>query len=78
MNRAKKNWDPEVRRFFLNILSSVSLGTAWLMLFIMGGIYYELAFFNSKPIYSILFYIAILVGLFLLVRYLIRIWRSKT
>lgn len=78
MAEKQKNWDPGVKKFFLNILSSVSLGTAWLMTFIMAGIYYELAFFNSKPIYSVLFYAVMLISLILLVRYLIKIWKKES
>jgi len=74
----EKNWDPGVKKFFVKILNSISLGLLWMMACAMAGIYYELGYTNGKPlIYTILFYIGMAGSLFLLVRYLMKIWRDK-
>ena len=44
---------------------------------VIAGIYYELGYTNGKPvIYTILFYTGMLGSLFLLVRYLARLWKK--
>jgi len=72
------NWDPEVKKFFLKILNSISLGLFWLMACATAGLYYELGYTNGKPvIYTILFYAGMLISLFFLVRYLYNTWKSN-
>jgi hypothetical protein len=71
------NWDPEVKKFFLKILNSISLGLLWLMACATAGLYYELGYTNGKPvIYTILFYTGMLISLFFLIRYLYNTWKS--
>jgi hypothetical protein len=72
-----KNWDPEVRAFFLKILNSISLTLLWMLSCATTGIYYELGYTNGKPvIYTILFYAGMLITLFLLIRYLYKLWKN--
>ncbi|MEO6613747.1 MAG: hypothetical protein ABIT05_13230 [Chitinophagaceae bacterium] len=74
----ENNWDPEVKKFFLRILNSVSLGLLWMMACATAGIYYKLGYFNGQPvIFNILFYTAMLGTLWLLIRYLYRNWKDK-
>jgi hypothetical protein len=74
----ERNWDPEIKKFFLRILNSVSLGLCWMMASATAGIYYKLGYFNGQPlIYNILFYTCMLGSLGLLIRYLYRTWKDK-
>ena len=53
----ERNWDPEIKKFFVKILNSVALGLFWMMASAIAGIYYELGYTNGKPlIYTIIFY----------------------
>ena len=73
----EKNWDPGVKKFFVKILNSISLGLLWMLTCAIAGIYFQLGFINGKPIvYPILFYAAMVTSLFLLVRYLYKIWQK--
>jgi hypothetical protein len=75
MNERQRNWDPEVKKFFVKILNSVSLGLLWIMASATAGIYFELGYTKGKPIINaVLFYTAMVVTLFLLVRYLVKLW----
>ncbi len=74
----QRNWDPGVKKFFLKILNSVSLGLFWMMACATAGIYYKLGYFNGQPvIYNILFYAGMLGTLLLLIRYLYRNWKDE-
>lgn len=73
-----RNWDPEVRKFFIKILNSIALGLMWMMACAIAGIYYELAYTNGKPfVYTILFYAGMAGSLFLLILYLYRTWKER-
>ncbi|HPG10922.1 MAG TPA: hypothetical protein PLU37_05285 [Chitinophagaceae bacterium] len=70
------HWDPEVKEFFIKIIKSISYGLMWIMASATAGLYYELGYANGKPvIYTVIFYCCMIVTLWLLIRYLIRIWK---
>lgn len=72
------NWDPDVKKFLLNVLNSVSLVLLWMMACATAGIYFELGYTNGKPlIYTILFYAGMLITLLLLIRYLYNKWKNS-
>lgn len=72
----ESNWDPTIKKFFVQILNSIALGLFWMIACVIAGIYYELGYPNGKPvIYTILFYAGMFGSLFLLVRYLVRLWK---
>lgn len=74
----EQNWDPGVKKFFVKILNSISLTICWMMAAVLAGIYYELGDANGKPvIYTIIFYVATLLTLLLLIRYLVKTWKSS-
>ena len=74
----ERNWDPGVKKFFIKILNSISVGLLWMMACAMAGIYYELGYIQGKPVWQpLVFYTAMLVSLFFLIRYLVRIWSKK-
>jgi hypothetical protein len=72
----ESNWDPEVKKFFVKILNSISLGLFWMISAATTGIYLRLAYFDEKPvIYTILFYVIAAATLYLLIRYLYNLWK---
>lgn len=74
----EQNWDPGVKKFFVKILNSISLTICWMMAAVLAGIYYDLGTANGKPvIYTIIFYVATLLTLLLLIRYLYKTWKSS-
>jgi hypothetical protein len=73
----EQGWDPDVKKFLLKVLNSLSLVLLWLIACATAGIYFELGYTNGKPlIYTILFYAGMLISLILLLRYLYKIWRN--
>lgn len=73
----EKNWDPEVRKFFIRILNSIAIVLFWMMACATAGIFFELGYTNGKPvIYTILFYAGMLISLFFLIRYLYKVWKN--
>lgn len=74
----EKNWDPAVRKFFIKILNSISLGLIWILTGAIAGIYYELGFTSGKPLLTtIVFYAFMLITLVLLIFYLIKLWKNS-
>ena len=73
----EQGWDPDVKKFLLKVLNSISMSLLWLMASATGGIYYELGYSAGKPvIYTILFYTGMLISLFFLIRYLYNTWKQ--
>jgi hypothetical protein len=74
----EQGWDPDVKKFLLKVLNSISMSLLWLIACATGGIYYELGYSAGKPvIYTILFYAAMLISLLLLIRYLYNTWNKE-
>ena len=72
----ERGWDPDVKKFLLKVLNSITLSLLWLMGSVTAGIYYKLAYAGDNPlIYTILFYVVMLLSLFFLIRYLINLWK---
>ena len=70
----ERGWDPEVKKYFRKVLNSISLGLLWLMTMVTAGLYFELAY--ASGIYTILFYIVLVVSLGLLLWQYYRIWKK--
>ena len=71
------NWDPDVKKFLLKVLNSVSLVLLWMMASATAGIYFKLAYTNGRPVvYTILFYAGMFITLLLLLRYLYKTWKT--
>ena len=69
--------DPELKRYFLKIVSTVSYSVAFLMFVAMAGIYYGLAFVQGGlSAGNIIFYALLLLTFFFLLRYYVRLWRG--
>ena len=73
----ESGWDPDVKKFLLKILNSISWVLLWMIAAATAGIYFELAYSNGKPvIYTIIFYAVAVVTLFLLIRHLYKVWKN--
>jgi hypothetical protein len=74
----ERGWDPDVKRFLLKVLNSLSLGLAWLIACATAGIYFKLGYRGNRPfIYTIFFYTGMLTTLFFLLRYLYNTWKKE-
>lgn len=72
-----QNSDPDLRKYFRKIIHSLFYGLLWMAAGITAGIYYKLAFFDSKPaLYVVLFYIGLITTLAFLIRFYIKVWKS--
>lgn len=70
--------DPEVKRFFMKILSTFSMGLMWMFFVATAGFYFKLALVGKSWLwYNIVFYGISLLSLFLLLRYYVRLWGSS-
>ena len=70
----EQGWDPEVKKFFLRIINTVSWGLLWLMACATAGLYFQLAY--ERGIYTIIFYVLMAITFFLLLRYFFKIWKN--
>jgi uncharacterized protein with PQ loop repeat len=74
----ESGWDPDVKQFLIKILNSISLVLLWMIACATAGIYFQFGYTNGKPvIYTIIFYAAMAVTLFLLLRQLYKIWKKE-
>ena len=73
----ESGWDPEVKKYFRKIISSLSWGLLWLMSSVTAGLYFGLAYRRDIPVvYTILFYVFLAGSLFLLLKYYYRVWKD--
>jgi len=73
----EQGWDPDVKKYFIKILNTVSLGLLWMITCATAGIYYKLGYKNDKPmLYVFLFYIGMALSLALLIRWFYKIWKK--
>jgi hypothetical protein len=73
----EQGWDPEVKKFFQKIISTISYGILWLMSTVTAGIYFQLGWTGQRPLYAVvLFYIIAVVAFILLLRYYYRLWNK--
>lgn len=70
----EQGWDPEVKKFFLRIINTVSWGLLWLMACATAGLYFQLAY--ERGIYTIIFYVLMAITFYLLLRYFFKIWKN--
>ena len=68
--------EDDARYFFVKIMNTISWVFIWMMANVIAGIYFELAFFEGEPGWqNYLYYTALLVSFFFLIRYLRRKWK---
>ena len=74
----ESGWDPDVKKFLIKILNSISLVLLWMIACATAGIYYQLGYINGKPlIYTLLFYLGMALTLIFLLRHLYKIWNKE-
>ncbi len=67
--------EPEVRAFLIRILNTISMVLLWMIVNLVAGVKYNLAFFEGTPAwYHYLYYVFFIVSLALLIRYLYKKW----
>jgi hypothetical protein len=71
----EQGWDPEVKKYFRKIMSTIGYGLLWLMTVLTAGFYFGLAY-RRDTLFSILFYAVFAVSLFFLIRYYYRTWKK--
>lgn len=72
----ERGWDPEVKKYLKKVIQTISWGLLWLMAAVTAGIYFELGYTSGKPVIgTILFYAGLVISLFLLIRYLYKLWK---
>lgn len=73
----EQGWDPEVKKYFVKILNSISIGLLWLMAMVTAGLYFQLGYRTNRPaFFNVLFYFVLLVSLFFLIRYYYKTWKK--
>ena len=71
----ESGWDPGVKTFFVKILNSIALGLMWMLSVATAGLYFGLAY--EKPVIAcVIFYLIAAGTLFLLIRYLLKLWKN--
>lgn len=76
--RVMSNWmDPEVKKYFRKIMSSLSVGLLWLLANVTAGIYFKLGIVEEKvTILNILFFIFLPGSLLLMLFYFYKLWKK--
>ena len=65
----------DTRDFLVLIVNTISIVLLWMMLNVLIGIYFELAFFENAPSWkNILYYISFIISLIFLVKHIKRKW----
>lgn len=68
--------EPDVRAFLIRIVNSLAMALLWMLVNMIIGIKYELAFFDVAPTWKNYVYYAFALGtLVLLIWYLRRKWK---
>ena len=68
--------EDDTRGFLILIVNTIAIVLLWMIANVLVGIYLNFAFFEDKPTWkNIIYYIAFLVSLFILIRYLRRKWK---
>ncbi|HVK96684.1 MAG TPA: hypothetical protein VM368_02650 [Flavisolibacter sp.] len=78
MDEYSQGMDPEVKKYFKQILYSFIAVTLWLFIMITFGIYFRMGEVrNGVKWYNVFFYVILLLTFFFLIYKLIRIWKKK-
>jgi membrane protein YdbS with pleckstrin-like domain len=77
MQEEQRNWDPDIKKFFIRIVNSFAIGMMWLIAVVFAGLYYQLGFFSHHPLWHVVvFYVVLVITLLFVIRHLVRLWRS--
>ena len=68
--------EPTTRKFFILIVNTIAIVLLWMMLNVLIGIYFELAFFVNRPSWkNILYYLLVIITARCLIKYLSNKWK---
>ena len=77
MDEYNRGMDPEVKRYFKQIVNSFSVGLMWLMLVVLLGYSLRLGVVKDQlHWYNIAFYLFFIVTFVALVYFFYRVWRK--
>ncbi len=69
--------EQETRDFFIKIANSIAIVLLWMIANVYLGIYFGLGFFDGSPSFkNIIYYIISLLTLYLVIRYLVKKWKT--
>jgi hypothetical protein len=72
----EQGWDPEVKKFFRKIISTVTWGLIWMMAAAAAGIYFKLGEYDAaNPLPTYIFYAVLIISFLLLLRFFYRTWK---
>jgi len=67
----------DTRKFLITIVNTIAMVLIWMIIQVLVGIYFDLAFFTGKPgLYNIGYYIFFIASLALLIIYIRKKWRG--
>jgi hypothetical protein len=69
----ESGWDPEVKKFFLKIINTVSYGLLWMMACATAGLYFQLGY--GRGMYTVIFYLLMAITFLLLLRFFYKTWK---
>ena len=75
----ESGWDPDVKRFFIRILNTISIGLLWLLIATTAGFYFKLALPGERPLWVvIIYYVLLVLSLVFLLRYYQQRWNKRS
>lgn len=70
--------EPDIRQFLLRIVQGISMTMLWLLINMTVGIYWGFAFFDNRPSAgNYIYYAAMAISFFFLLKYLGKKWRGE-
>lgn len=68
--------EDDTRNFLVLILNTIAIVFIWMMLNVLAGIYFGLAFFEDVPGWkNYIYYTVFILSLFFMIKYLRRKWK---
>ena len=78
MDQYDRGVDPEIKKYFRQIVNSVSVGSFWLLILMLFGLYFRFGIVeNGLSVGNIVFYIFFLVSLVAYIYFLYKVWRKS-
>ena len=78
MDEYNSGMDPEIKLYFQKIMKSFTAILLWMMVFPTAGLFFKLGYLNKGwHWYNVLFYLLLLLGSILLLRFFFKVWQKK-
>ncbi|HEU4472417.1 MAG TPA: hypothetical protein VFR58_15095 [Flavisolibacter sp.] len=79
MDQYNSGIDPEVKRYFKKIIQSFSVGLSWLLIVCTAGLFFRLGLIKEGVRwYNIFFYLLFLASFAWVIRYLYKLWGTRS